>query len=229
MSKAIPFLIALLLAMPALSEEGEVRPYDDSDLEMNALLDNFFDLTPCGADPSGLCPDALGLLRGGGDRLAVYLIAQLARPEPATGPIGYGTYTRLLGYTESTTAYLHLTELVEERAAALEADPAEDSMPLIFGIEGLGNTRDLRVLPVAFNILDRFTDPAVRIRALNALDRVQSKHGPQPEIAAKLGALQAESAALAPSPSPANGLPSGSAEVAARVATILAKPGATYP
>jgi hypothetical protein len=228
MSRAIPFLIALLLAMPALSEEGEVRPYDDSDPEMNELLDGFFDLTPCGAE-SGLCPEALALLSVGGDRLAAYLITQLTKPEPATGPIGHGTYTRLLGYTESTTAYLHLMSLVEERADALEANPAADSMPLIFAIEGLGNTRKLGVIPIAFNLLDRFADPAVTIRALNALDCVQSKHGPQPEIRAKLEALQAESAALAPSPSPTDGLPSGSGEVMARAAKILANPGATYP
>jgi hypothetical protein len=149
---------------------------------MNALLDAFFELTPCGSQVSGMCTEALDMLRGGGDRLATHLIRQLDQPEPDSGSIDHDTYLQLLGHTESGTAVSYLSSLVEARADALEADPPQDSMPLIFAIEAVGKTRDLRAVPLVLGLIDRFDYPEIRIRAVNAADRVQATHGLQPEI-----------------------------------------------
>jgi hypothetical protein len=215
-------LLSLVLATAVVAQ-----PYDENDPEMNALLDAFFELTPCGPRVSGLCPEALDMLRGGGDRLAGYLIHQLELPEPTTGSINHDTYLQLLGHTESATAYTHLTSLVNSRADALAADSTQDSMPLIFAVEALGKTRDLRALPLVLALIDRFNNAELRIRAVNAADRIQAKHGPQAEITARLSALQAEM-----SPAGATAMASGGssdARLARRVDAILATPGQTQP
>ena len=214
-------LAALLMLAPSAAFS-----YDDADPEMKTLLDTFFDLVPCPSPEgapmtnSGLCPRALALLSGGSDRLATYLIRQYESAIEPVPPISRWTYLRLLGHTESETAVLYLSALAQREADAYAANPADDSA-LRFALEGLGRTRDLRAIPVAFAVLDRFPDEdEVRLRALGALDRVQAKHGPQPAIRAKLEAL-APAAALAGT--------GRHGRVAERAEKILTTPGATYP
>jgi len=216
MTRLTSALFCLLLALPAAAQ------YDDSDPEMKQLLDTFFDLTPCGTEVSGLCPESLALLRGGGDRLASYLIRQLDRPDPE-GPISHGTYLRLLGHTESDTAFLYLAKLVETRADAFASDAESEPMSFIWAIEGLGNTRDIRAMPIVIALIERFPQPGLRIPAVNAADRIQVKNGEQAEIKAALEALDAELATSRSAAAP------GATDLERRVDAVLASPGRTSP
>lgn len=209
---------------------GFLRAHDQSDPEMKQLLDQFFELTPCGDSATGLCPEALEMLRGGGDRLASYLITQHEQNELAGLP-NRGTYLRLLGHTESNVAFQYLSRLVNSRRNDLEANPAQDKQPLIFAVEALGRTRDLRSVPILVALIDDFSDPEIRLRAVNAADRVQTKHGAQPEIVARLTLLQRELSASLAGVSQQTGAPSETPNgtLAWRVGAVLAAPGTTRP
>jgi hypothetical protein len=158
-------------AAPVLvvNAEDEVRAdAAPADPEMQALLIRYFEVTPCGTRMSGLCPEALALLEGGGDRLAAYLIVLAER-----SPENHRTFLRLLGHTESDRAYRYLAE------ALRRPDPRFDPITVI---ESLGRTRDRRVVADLAPRLMADADPEVQLRIVNALDRVQAKHGPLPEV-----------------------------------------------
>jgi hypothetical protein len=215
-------LFVMALAVPGIAQE--VRPYDDSDPEMRSLLDAFFDLTPCGPPGAGICPEAQDMLRGGGDRLATYLIRQYEGPEPPP-PLSRWTYLRLIGHTESTTAFDYLSTLVATQADSVSADPTTDTTTLTFALEGLGRTKDPRIVPQALALLDRFPqNPDVRIRAVGAVGFVQLKHGPQPEVITRLTALQTELATRQAVRAESGQVPSASdAELASSVEAVLAR------
>lgn len=174
-----------------------LRPLDDSDPESRAVMERFFERTPCSDSDvdsvDGLCDDALALLRGGGDRLAHYLIRQVEASEAERFP-NQATYLRLLGFTESEVAVQYLTEEVRTRGeAAREGDSATRDRYL-FAIESLGRTRDVAVGEIALRILETSTDPEVQLRAINAIDRVQSKHGAIPGAAERIAKVRQSNA-----------------------------------
>jgi hypothetical protein len=113
---------------PPPSEGETLRPLDDSDPEMQALMQTFFDLTPCGTAVSGMCHEALELLTGGGDRLAAYLIRQHEQSE-AEGFLNHSTYLRLLGHTESERAVTYLVAKVRASRAHYDSLPATAGPP----------------------------------------------------------------------------------------------------
>jgi hypothetical protein len=232
-------LLPLLASVGAAQTEPEdpppppsLRPLDDSDPEMKALLGTFFQETPCGNSATGLCEEAIALLRGGGDRLASYLITQYERNE-AEGYPNHGTYLRLLGHTESTSACSYLTTLAGSRADSFAADPSVLAhQHLIFAIEGLGNTRQMEAIDPTLQMIDRFEDEEVRIRAVNALDRIQSKHGEQARVRERLLALRAErdaGAAANQTPTETEPVVSERSTLDWRLDKVLAGPGETYP
>jgi hypothetical protein len=184
------FVIAFLfLAAPALAQPSAfLRALDDSDPDMKSLMVRFFDSVPCSERNDGLCEEAHGLLTGGGDRLAAYLIRQHEANEREGFPDRV-TYLRLLGYTESRTAYDYLAVLTAAEAKTLRENPGLDPFALQTALEALGRTRDLRALPAILELLD-VSDPGIQQAALNAADRVQGKHGPRAEVRAKLEQMQ---------------------------------------
>lgn len=201
-----------------------LRPLDDTDPEMRRVVETFFERTPCGGTPTGECDEALQLLVGGGDRLARYLIRQIEAND-AQGFPNRSTYLRLLGRTESPEAFDYLQRLVSARSAAYAEDAAAIHAYLA-ALEALGRTRRLDVLPEVFPLLQRSHDPDVLIRAVNAADRVQSKHGSLPEVSAALTALRRRLASHEPdSMLPALGNPMH--EVERRIDRVLAEPGRT--
>jgi hypothetical protein len=216
-------LALLLFLMVPLSVKAQfLRPLDDSDPEMKQLLVHFFDLTPCGERVSGLCPEALALLKGGGDRLAAYLITQHEANEREGFP-NRGTYLRLLGYTESETAFEYLVSLLARQRES--ASDSADVTSLAYTIEALGRTRDLRVVPIALDVLDSSANVELRGRALDALDRVQSRHGPQAEITTRLQALVAASPSLEAAQSRTDGAMTPDEQLADHAAKMLKAPG----
>lgn len=233
-------LLPLLASVGAAQTEPEdpppppsLRPLDDSDPEMKGLLGTFFEQTPCGNSATGLCEQAIALLRGGGDRLASYLITQYERNE-AEGYPNHGTYLRLLGHSESKSACSYLTTLVRSRADALATDHSVLAhQHLIFAIEGLGNTRHLEAIDPALEMIDRFgDDEEIQIRAVNALDRVQSKHGEQARVRERLLALRVEldaDAAAKQAPTETETVVSERSTLDWRLDKVLSDPGKTYP
>lgn len=211
-----------------------LRPLDDSDPEMKKLMEAFFDLTPCGNLPHGICDDALQLLVGGSDRLARYLILQIEQNE-AEGFPNRGTYLRLLGHTESEVAFVYLADLLQSRRAAYaRGDIAHQSY--LFAIESLGNTRRMEVIDTVMPVLEADADPGLQNAAVNALDRVQVKHGPIPAVAAALRALEQRNAVRRDARARSGELlftPDSDRdpwqEVDRRIDTILANPGHTKP
>lgn len=217
----------------AESSEISLRPLDASDPEMKSLVERFFELTPCGARVNGLCEEALSLLREGGDRLAAYLIQQVEAND-AEGFPNRGTYLRVLGHTESTTALHYLTNLVESRGRAFEEQGFPAHEPYIAAIEALGRTRSLEASETALAILERSRDPGVQIRAINAFDRAQSKHGVQPAGQARIRAVMAANeereTALGSGLLAGNAIGAGPwADVQRRANAALEWPGQTYP
>jgi hypothetical protein len=158
-----------------------LRPLDDSDEASRALLQRFFEMTPCGRggveSADGLCDEALALLRGGGDPLARYLIRQVEANE-AEGFPNQGTYLRLLGLTESPVAVEYLQDQVSIRGEAFRDGGLPMQDRYLGAIEALGRTRARVVADTALAILESSVDPAVQLRAINAFDRVQRRHGP---------------------------------------------------
>lgn len=169
-----------------------LRTLDDSDPEMQQRTEAFYEMTPCGAEPHGVCPEALQLLIDGGDRLAHYLIRQIEQNE-AEGFPNRSTYLRLLGRTESDVAFAYLAALLDARRAALargEIPPHE----LKTTIEALGATRRLAVIDRLRPILEAEADPGLQVAAVNALDRVQVRHGPLPAVETALATLDERNA-----------------------------------
>ncbi|RIL04565.1 MAG: hypothetical protein DCC71_13515 [Proteobacteria bacterium] len=157
-----------------------LRPLDDSDEASRALLQRFFETTPCGRggveSADGLCDEALALLRGGSDQLARYLIRQVEANE-AEGFPNHGTYLRLLGLTESPVAVEYLQDQVSIRGEAFRDAGLPVRDRYLSAIEALGRTRARAVADTALAILESSEDPQVQLRAINAFDRVQRKHG----------------------------------------------------
>ncbi len=211
-----------------------LRPLDDSDPEMKQLTEAFFDLTPCGGAPHGICDEAAQLLVSGSDRLARYLIQQIERNE-AEGFPNRGTYLHLLGHTQSEVAFAYLVELLDLRRAAYARG---EIYPHVYrvAIEALGNTRRKEVIEKVMPILEAEANPGFQIAAVNALDRVQVKHGPIPAVAAALRALEqrnagrrearARSGEALFTPDPGR---DPWQEVDRRIGTVLANPGHTKP
>jgi hypothetical protein len=232
-------LLPLLASVGAAQTEPEdpppppsLRPLDDSDPEMKALLGTFFAETPCGNSATGLCEQAIAPLRGGADRLASYLITQYERNE-AEGYPNHGTYLRLLGHTESMSACSYLTTLVRSRADASAADQSVLAhQHLVFAIEGLGNTRQIEAIDPALEMIDRFQDEEVQIRAVNALDRIQSRHGEQARVRERLIALRAQldaEAAAKQALTETEPVVSERSTLDWRLEKILTEPGSTSP
>jgi hypothetical protein len=170
------------------------RPFDDSDPEMRVLLEAFYDATPCRTEAHGPCPDAVELLRGGSDRLATYLIRQTEQARRERFPEDL-TPLRLLGFTESRTAFLYLRDIVRWQTAELrkrEAIPEEDRSPgggcgnawigYMTALEALGRTREREVPAELVPLLQSIDSNSVRRRVVDALEQVQAKHGPLPEV-----------------------------------------------
>ena len=211
-----------------------LRPLDDSDPEMKQLMEAFFELTPCGSLPHGICDDALQMLIGGGDRLAHYLIQQIEQNE-AEGFPNRGTYLRLLGHTESEVAFVYLADLLESRRAAYARGDV-DYQSYLVAIESLGRTRRVEVIDMVMPVLEDDDNAGFQNAAVNALDRVQVKHGPIPAVAAALRALKQRNAARRETRARGGELlftadPDRDPwqEVDRRVDTVLANPGHTKP
>lgn len=215
--------------------EESLRPLDDSDPEARARVEHFFASTPCGdvLTTGGVCDEALAILREGGDRLATYLIRQVEQNE-AEGFPNQATYLRLLGSSESAVAVPYLQALVEKRAEALRRGELEREAYL-HAIEALGRTRSPVVAETALGILEGSDDPQVQLRAINALDRVQAKHGAVPGAAARIEAVkqmnaQREQAIRGTAPAGSGsslGVASPWEEVQQRFEKVLRSPGHT--
>jgi hypothetical protein len=184
--------------LPADSDAGfgkYLRPLDDSDREMRQLVETFFEVTPCGNREresdlrDGICPEALGLLAGGGNRLAGYLIRQFEENEREGFP-NRGTYLRLVAYTESDVATRYLLRLVDQREAAYRANGG-NPLDLVEAIGALGRTRQ----PETTERLVSFatgSDKQLQSTALSALRTLTTKQ-PLPATATqRLAAARSE-------------------------------------
>jgi hypothetical protein len=169
-----------------------IRPPDDSDPEMRDLMLAFWELTPCGSEFHGLCPEALAMLRSGGDRLAHYLIRQIEANEREGYP-DQGTYLRNLGQTESNVAY---EQLIEWEAAKEPAPPhyADETnrIPRLYLLEALGRTRDPRLARDLLPKLRTTANMEEQVRIIQAMGLMQAKHGEQPGVRAALEQLAAD-------------------------------------
>ncbi len=211
-----------------------LRPLDDSNPEMKQLMEAFFELTPCGNAPHGICDDALQMLVGGGDRLARYLIQQVEQNE-AEGFPNRGTYLRLLGHTETEVAFVYLADLLQSRRAGYARGNIEHQSYLV-AIESLGRTRRVEVIEKVMPVLEADDDPVFQNAAVNALDRVPVKHGPIPAVAVALRALEQRNAGRREARARSGELlftadPDRDPwqEVDRRIGTVLANPGHTKP
>ena len=227
------------VGLDAPNAEGfgtNLRPLDDSDTEARALMQRFFDMTPCGGESvesaDGMCDHALELLRGGGDQLARYLVRQVEANE-AEGFPNRGTYLRLLGLTESPVAVQYLQNEVATRRKAFEAGDGAAREQYLRSIEALGRTRAIEAAQTALVILQKSEDPEVQLRAVNAFDRAQARHGPLPDGAAQLAAVEEadgerQRAAAEASPASTSGsLVDPWREVRQRIEKVLRDPGHT--
>ena len=182
-------LLCALLAAPALAQSKYLRPLDASDPDMRSLMERFFELTPCSETDMGLCPEALGMLRGGGNRLARYLIRQHEENKREDLP-NQVTYLRLLGHTESSVATDYLITLTTLESERLRNDPSLDPVDFQTTLEALGRTRAKAALPA---VLAAFGNdhPEIQMRAINAAERIEAKNGPQPGVREELLELRA--------------------------------------
>jgi hypothetical protein len=204
-----------------------VRPPDDSDPEMQTLVERYFELTPCGEPTQtfGLCEEALVLLRSGGDRLAEYLIVQAER-SAAEGYPSESTYLEALGHTESPVAVAHLRSLVlARREAATAPQGSAERNRFLWALNGLGRTRAREAADLAIEVLETAEDPEVQIYAVNAFDRVQAKLGRLPDLQDRVRATRDRDAARDTTP----GLPNPWRLVQRRLDRVLAEPGHTRP
>lgn len=203
-----------------------IQPLDDSDPEMKALIQQYYQLVPCRDEHDLIhCENALTILRGGGDRLARYLIPHIEANDRAGFPDE--TYTQLLGRTESANAYeylrkrmLHGASQVEQRAGG---EAAHNRM--LVALQSVGYTRALPAIDDAIAMMERFPkDVEITNYAVNVLDRVVSKHGPQPRAEQALRAVQAR---FADAPSDLAGDGDSPGGIRDRVERMLVAPGRT--
>lgn len=221
-------VLCMLIQAPAFAQSEP--PWDDSDPEMRALFTTFSETVPCGTSVTGLCEEALNLLRGGGDRMAAYLIRQPTPPFPNPWRISRWSYIRYVGATESEIALNYLTLLATEEAETLEASPRADPLAFHTALEGLANTRDKRALSVADDMLERFpNDPQVRWRSVRIMQHVQWKHGPLPEVAARLDRLDADGSAARATANADPAVASAEEEVQNLVDRVRSDPNAMKP
>jgi hypothetical protein len=204
-----------------------IQPLDDSDPEMKALIQRYYQIVPCRDEYTQVyCDEALAVLRSGADRLARYLIRHIEENDRGAY-LNQGTYVLLLGRTESPVAYDYLRRRMLDAASQVEqrgrADEAYDRLQ--FAFQGLGYTPELPVIDDAVQMMARFPDDTeITNLAVNALDRVQAGHGPQPRAEQALRAVQAR---LADAPADLDGDGDSPGGIRARVDRMLAAPGRT--
>lgn len=213
---------------PEVEPEGSgvyLRPLDDSDPEMRQRTIEYFEAVPCRDETSiWQCERAKQILRDGGDRLAHYLIRQVEANE-AEGWPNQGTYISLVGRTESPIAYAWARQRMLDLAAKWEAGEGsrETYARLIRTIEALGKSRMQAAADDAIALLERFPESSeISLRAVNAIDRVQSKHGAQPRAQEALRTLRAR----LPESEAGDG-ESGPDELRQQIDSALAHPGST--
>lgn len=213
---------------PEVEPEGSgvyLRPLDDSDPEMRQRTLAYFEAVPCRDETSiWQCERAKQILRDGGDRLAHYLIRQVEANE-AEGWPNQGTYVSLVGRTESPVAYAWARQRMLDLAAKWESGEGTQGTyaSLIRTIEALGKTRMQAAADDAIALLERFPESSeISLRAVNAIDRVQSKHGAQPRAQEALRALRAR----LPESGGGDG-ESGPDGLRQQVESALANPGST--
>ena len=138
------------------------RPLDDSDPEMQQLMKQVYAVGGC-AQPGRPCQPAVDLVRGGGDRLAAYLITQYERTLE-DGYSNWVTYLTLVGETQSDTGFEFISQRlerqpdlsIEERRAlitALSHTAHEEAIDIALGI--LGSESDVGMLNRSVNVLWR--------------------------------------------------------------------------
>lgn len=203
-----------------------IQPLDDSDPEMKALIKRYYELVPCRDEYSLIeCEKALAILRGGGDRLARYLIPHIDANDRAGFPDE--TYTQLLGRTESAIAYDFLRRRMLDSASQVEqrVGGSESRNRMLVALQSLGFTRALPAIDDAIAMMDRFPqDTEVTNYAVNVLDRVVSKHGAQPRAEQALLAVRARFSDAPSDPAGDGDSPGG---IRDRVERMLVSPGRT--
>jgi hypothetical protein len=180
---------------PMVEPEGQgvvIRPLDDSDPEMRQQVVAYYETVPCRDQNSPFrCERALKIMRDGGDRLAHYLIRQIEENDKEGWP-DQGSYTVILGLTESPVAYDYL----RHRAFNLTDQwltvgaPNEVSTKLRATLASLADTKAQPALEDALVLIDRFDGhPEMENHVLDIIEKVQKKHGLPPHAEQKLRAV----------------------------------------
>lgn len=141
----------------------KLRPFDDSDPEMQALMNEVYENGGC-ARPGEPCEAAAKLLRGGGDRLARYLIVQFTESLAAGYPNRL-TYLSLIAYTNSNEGFRFV-------ASRVRAGPDLDLADYQNAARALAHTGHRDAIPEAVRLLEQETDLNVLSGAINTLWRV---------------------------------------------------------
>ncbi len=129
---------------------------------MQQLMKQVYAVGGC-AQPGRPCQPAVDLVRGGGDRLAAYLITQYERTLE-DGYSNWVTYLTLVGETQSDTGFEFISQRlerqpdlsIEERRAlitALSHTAHEEAIDIALGI--LGSESDVGMLNRSVNVLWR--------------------------------------------------------------------------
>jgi hypothetical protein len=145
-----------------------LRPFDDSDPAMQALMGEVYARGGC-ARPGQRCEPAHRVLVRGGDRLARYLIDQFERSISAGYPDRL-TYLEYTASTESETGFQYIRHRVR-RGPELGRDDYE------YAARALSKTGHDGAIDEAFRLLEEETDEMVLFYAINTLWKVPLERG----------------------------------------------------
>jgi len=218
---------AVGMDLVGVQPEGQgvsLQPLDDSDSEMKELIQRYYQLVPCRDEYTVVvCQKAIDTLASGGDRLARYLIPHIEANDRGGFP-NKDTYVLLLGRSQSPIAYDYLRKRMLDAASKAERD--EDArLRMHTALQAVGFTRELPAIDDAISLMARFPeDVEVTNLAVNVIDRVQAKHGPQPRGEQALRQVRERFADAGPDLDGDGRSPGG---IRDRVERMLATPGRT--
>jgi hypothetical protein len=156
-------------------EAAGLRPFDDTDVEMQSLMIDLQTGGGCPQGPHDGCPEVRQRFVGGGDRLAEYLIRQLELSEREGLP-GSSLYLQYIAYTESETSFDYLVSRLRKRQSLSEAETGQTIM-------ALGRIGDTRVIEEVIPVFDESTSFDVRADVVRAVVRTMERSGTRPSHA----------------------------------------------
>lgn len=153
-------------------EAAGLRPFDDSDVEMQSLMKSLQFGGGCARGPQDECPGARERLAGAGDRLARYLVEQFERSDPARFA-GRDLYLEYMAFTQSDTAFDFLIARLKSRADLSDSEIGQT-------VRALGYMGDERVIDEVMPVFGEAETLDLRGHVIRAVVRTMELSGSQP-------------------------------------------------